>query len=163
MRQLYRAVSEALDRVDFASLFPGFRRYPFALYDEDAVTLAASETPYDRRFLGNTAIEFEGGFLAIWKVEKPREENTVSLAASLVHEMFHAFQRERGEARFPNDLIGLDYPRTAEAVLATEAEHALLREAFRTKEAAEKRPLLDRFMAFRLHKEAWMGEIIEQE
>ncbi|MCE5235791.1 MAG: hypothetical protein ABFC62_01275 [Clostridiaceae bacterium] len=163
MRKLHRAVSEALDRVDFPSLFPGFHRFPFALYNGETVTLCASEIPCDRRFLGNTAIEFEGGFLAIWKVEAPREENPTLLAASLVHEMFHALQRERGETRFPNDLVGLDYPRTAEVLLAKEAEYALLRAAFAAFVAAEKRALLERFAAYRLYREAWMGDIIGQE
>ncbi len=163
MRSLYNAVSETLDRVDFPSLFPGFHRFPFALYNDAAVTLADREIPYDRRFLGNTAIEYEGGFLAIWMVEDAAKEDPVSLAVDLVHEMFHAFQNERGETRFPNDLIGLDYPRTAEVLLAKSAEYALLHEAFATKDAGRKRELLIRFMAYRLHRQSWMGEIIHQE
>jgi len=163
MRSLYNAVSETLDRVDFSLLFPGFHRFPFALYNNAAVTLRDIEIPYDRRFLGNTAIEYEGGFLAIWMVEDAAREDPVSLAVNLVHEMFHAFQYERGEIRFPNDLIGLDYPRTAEVLIAKSLEYALLREVFAEKDVGQKRELLIRFMAYRLHRQSWMGEIIRQE
>ena len=39
---LYHAVAEQLDRLDFAALYPGYHRYPFALYDEEQVCLRDS-------------------------------------------------------------------------------------------------------------------------
>lgn len=163
MRTLYHSVDETLERVNFPALFPTFHAFPFALYNQNTVYLPEGEIPYDNRFLGNTAIEFEGGFLAIWNVEEPQKENVTELTASLVHEMFHAFQRERGEERYPYDLIGLDYPRTAEVLTAKAAEYALLREAFYETDVLKKRAALRRFMAWRKHRRVWMGDIVLQE
>lgn len=163
MRTLYHLVAETLERVNFPALFPSFHAFPFALYSQNTVYLPEGEIPYDNRFLGNTAIEFEGGFLAIWNVEEPQKENVTALASSLVHEMFHAFQRERGEQRYPYDLIGLDYPRTTEVLTAKAAEYALLREAFHETDVFKKRETLLRFMAWRKHRQGWMGDIVLQE
>lgn len=163
MRTLYRLVDETLHKVNFPALFPGFHAFPFALYNQNTVYLREGEIPYDNRFLGNTAIEFEGGYLAIWNVTEPNKENVTALAASLVHEMFHAFQRERGEGRYPYDLIGLDYPRTAEVLTAKAAEYALLREAFYETDVSKKKEALLRFMAWRKHRQVWMGDIVLQE
>lgn len=163
MRTLYHSVYETLQRVDFPALFSGFHEFPFALYDHNTVYLPQGEIPYDNRFLGNTAIEFEGGYLAIWNVEEPQKENVTQLAASLVHEMFHAFQRTRGDKRYPYDLIGLDYPRTAEVLTTKAAEYALLNEAFHETDASKKRAALLRFIAWRKHRHVWMGDIVLQE
>ena len=42
---LYHAVAEQLDRLDFAALYPGYHRYPFALYDEEQVCLEGQLFP----------------------------------------------------------------------------------------------------------------------
>ena len=44
---LYHAVAEQLDRLDFAALYPGYHRYPFALYDEEQVCLEGQLFPWD--------------------------------------------------------------------------------------------------------------------
>lgn len=36
---LCRAVAEQLDRLDFSSLYPGYHRFPFALYNEEQICL----------------------------------------------------------------------------------------------------------------------------
>ncbi len=107
---LYAIISDRLNRVDFAALWPGFTRVPFALYDEKTVDLGDREIPRDDRFLGNTAILLDGKWTAIWNAAG--NEDPDELAAGMVHEMFHAFQYARGETRFPNDLeilrLGID-------------------------------------------------------
>ena len=55
---LYHAVAGQLDRLDFAALYPGYHRYPFALYDEEQVCLEGQLFPWDDRFLGNPSINF---------------------------------------------------------------------------------------------------------
>ena len=100
---LYHAVAEQLDRLDFAALYPGYHRYPFALYDEEQVCLEGQLFPWDDRFLGNTSIEYEGRRIAIWSVALDPQP-PVALAANMAHEMFHCFQFDEGERRFPDDL-----------------------------------------------------------
>ena len=83
---LYHAVAEQLDRLDFAALYPGYHRYPFALYDEEQVCLEGQLFPWDDRFLGNTSIEYEGRRIAIWSVAPlpPIWRMRCSIASSLM-------------------------------------------------------------------------------
>lgn len=134
MMNLYEAVSQRLDKVDFAALWPGFARGPFALYDDETVFLGEKTIPRDDRFLGNTTIQLDGVWTAIWNAaggEDPDE-----LAAGMVHELFHSFQMSQGEARFPDDLellrLGID-------------ERELSLRALECAILAEERPSLSRF------------------
>ncbi len=110
MKELYKQISGRLNRVDFGALWPGFARGPFALYDDETVCAGERTFPRDDRFLGNTTIELDGAWTAVWHIE--RGEDPDILAAGIVHEMFHSFQRTQGEARFPDDLelfrLGVD-------------------------------------------------------
>ena len=126
MRTLYREVAGQLEQVEFHRLWPGFRPYPFALYTEETVWLAERTLPRGEAFRGNTAISFQGSPLAIWQIETGTEPDPVGLAADLVHEMFHAFQMEQGEARFPDDLAALDDSPDAAAISHKLAENRLL-------------------------------------
>ena len=110
MRDIYNKIDAIINKVDYESIWSGFSRYPFALYNKENVYLKDEVIPYDTRFLGNTSIEYEGGFLAIWDVGDLMPECLESFASDIIHEMFHAFQRERNETRYPDDLVMLDYP-----------------------------------------------------
>lgn len=113
-----------LNLLDFSELWPGFNKCAFAVYTNEAVAIMTlgeeglycderiQVMPWDQRFMGNTAIDFEDGYLAIWHVVKTFKEgnNTLEvdevhkLTAGIVHEMFHVFQKRSGETRYPNDL-----------------------------------------------------------
>lgn len=120
----YMAVKENLDRLDFESLWPGFSTFPFALYTSERVCVGGEMVAWDDRFRGNTAIKWEDGFLAIWYVTD--EEDAEPLAASMAHEMFHAYQYSQGETRFPNDLTMLMYPDDADHFAVKLEENKLL-------------------------------------
>lgn len=163
MRSLYTAVDALLDTIDFGSLWRGFTRFPFALYNSSTAYLRDKTINADNRFVGNTSIEFEGRYIAIWKVEDPRREDPELLAAGIVHEMFHAFQRQQEEARFPSDLIILDYPDDIGNHQRRLAEHQLLAEAYQTKDRDHKKALLEEFMAARKYRAGHLGDMISQE
>lgn len=162
---LYHAVAEQLDRLDFAALYPGYHRYPFALYDEEQVCLEGQLFPWDDRFLGNTSIEYEGRRIAIWSVALDPQP-PVALAANMAHEMFHCFQFDEGERRFPDDLRLLNAPVEPDFYRLKLAENRALAAACRT---GEKEELL-RFAALRNERarrfphvtaEEWKTETIE--
>lgn len=162
---LYHAVAEQLDRLDFAALYPGYHRYPFALYDEEQVCLEGQLFPWDDRFLGNTSIEYEGRRIAIWSVALDPQP-PVALAANMAHEMFHCFQFDEGERRFPDDLRLLNAPVEPDFYRLKLAENRALAAACRT---GEKEELL-RFAALRNKRarrfphvtaEEWKTETIE--
>ena len=130
MRELFMELDQIFDKVDFGNIWNGFTRYDFALYDEERVYLKNTVIPRDNRFLGNTAIEYNDAYIAIWHIENPSSEDSEILAANIVHEMFHAFQKEKGESRFPSDLKMLDYPYSEENIDVKYSENLLLARAF---------------------------------
>lgn len=105
MKTLYKKVSRQLERIDFEALWPGFHPYPFALYDSTYAVLDGRLISRPDNFRGNTTVVFEGRQIAIWNVGYDLPEDEEQFASKLVHEMFHAFQMERKETRFPNDLL----------------------------------------------------------
>ena len=165
---LYRRVKEKLGPLDFSAIWPGFSRFPFALYTGELVCMPAgigqSEEliPWDGRFRGNTAIEYEGGYLAIWDVERDftgdGTDNAALLAADLVHEMFHAYQYQSGETRFPRDVETLDYPMRADNFTAKLAENRLIAAACKASCAEEAAQALARACALRKARAALIGE-----
>ena len=155
---LSQAVAQQLDRLDFSALYPGYHRFPFALYNEERVCLEGQLFPWDDRFLGNTSIEYEGQRIAIWSVALDPLP-PVSLAASMAHEMFHCFQFEQGEHRFPDDLRLLNAPTEQDFYQLKLAENCALAIACRTGDAAEFR----RFAALRNERAAHFPQIAAEE
>ena len=130
LSEIYRNVDTVLNGIDFADLFPGFCRYRFALYNEEAVCLDGEMLPWDERFRGNTAISYDGEYIAIWNMGIDPIGDTEVLASSLVHEMFHCHQYTLGETRFPADLRLLQYPDDIENYERKYHENCLLADAY---------------------------------
>lgn len=167
MRALYEKVSNKLDAVNFEDLWPGFKRYSFALYTGERIYLEKEDLPWDERFIGNTAILYEGRFMAIWHVEGDGVEassiDVDELVADMVHEMFHAFQLEQGESRYPNDLVALDYPNNIRNYGLKYAENLLLIQAYKEKKSREQGLLMSKFYSIRSERECIIGKMIEYE
>lgn len=162
MRQLYEKLNVLLQLVPYEDICPGFRRCGYAIYDSDQVWLADKVIPRDKRFVGNTAIEFEGEFIAIYQVENPRETDAEILAAGLVHEMFHAYQMRSGENCWPDDFKLLAYPENMENYQLKYAENQLLAAAYH-ETGARKAGMLAAFRAIREQRRKLVGEYLEQE
>ena len=160
--ELYERMKARLDGVDFGAIWEGFHRYPFALYNDEYVWLDGQVIPHDNRFLGNTCIEYGGGRIAIWNIGCGVDGDADIFASSLVHEMFHAFQMESSETRFPNDLAALDYPMDIINFAVKLEENRLLAEACRSGQE-RGRELLRRFAGLRLYRESIIGGFIDCE
>lgn len=65
----YRAVDKVLDTLDFNALFAGFHKYKYALCTGSEICLDGKMIPGQDFFRGNTAIEYNGEYLAIWNME----------------------------------------------------------------------------------------------
>jgi len=163
MKNLYRIVDEILSKVNFGLIWDGFEKTTYALYNNENVYFRDEVIPYDRRFLGNTSIDYNGESIAIWFVEDAESEDVDILASNLVHEMFHAFQRKNNEVRFSNDLELLIYPNAEENHVLRHTENLLLKNAFLNDNIEEKRKLLMQFISARNYREHQIGEIIKQE
>lgn len=163
LQELWHAVDHQLQRLDFEALWPGFRRCGFALYTQKWACLEGTLLPRPDGFLGNTAPEHEGRYIAIWNVQEDPAPDPEVLAADLVHEMFHAFQFSRGEGRLADELAALDYPEDVENFRVKQAENRLLLRAFHSADLAEKRSLLARFRALRDRRERLIGGAVQFE
>ena len=105
---LFKEIEKRIDALDFNLLYPDFKPYNFAFYDDKIVVFKDKIIPYDNRFVGNTAIVIDDEYLAIWKIDSIFVHYNV-LTSKIVHEMFHAWQWSQKELRFPNEFLGLGY------------------------------------------------------
>jgi len=97
----YNRIKERIDAIDFSALWEGFHPFRFALYNETECFFDGRYIEKTEEFHANTSIFYNGENIAIWKLtEEPTDID--SLAASIVHEMFHAFQNDCGEKRYPD-------------------------------------------------------------
>ncbi len=162
MRGLYEQIEQRLEKLTFEELVPGFCRYEFAIYDETTVYLKKREIPVDGRFLGNTAIEFENGYLAIYAVPDKNMIDVDELTAQIVHEMFHVHQKICKVEAYPDDFKLMSYPGNLIAYQAKYAENQLLVAAY---EAGEKRKeaLFASFLTVRECRKKEIGAFLEQE
>jgi hypothetical protein len=167
MLELYQELSKKLNRINFELLWPGFKRYEFAIYTSEKVQFANGEIPWDERFIGNTAIHYDGSYIAIWNVEHGFMKNDSGdidiLAANIVHEMFHAYQYENGENRWPKDLITIKYPNDIENFSLKFEENKILADAFEQQDLEKKRTLLNYFCGIRHKRESIIGTMFECE
>lgn len=110
MKSIHHEISLRVERLYFNSIHPGFHPFRFAIYDDTKVCFGESEIPWDSRFVGNTAIDYNGEIIAIWNMKCAISDMNV-LTSKLVHEMLHAYQQERKDTRFPDEMDGAFYPR----------------------------------------------------
>lgn len=189
MRQLYTEVADIIKSIDFNILWKGFHPYPFALYNGETIWLEKEEIPYQSEFCANTCIHFRNELLAIWQITEPEErelekikllhksvaENlelnhrlqirhlAVTITAGVVHEMFHCYQEELGESRYPDDLKLLCYPMEEGNLRVKLKENGLLAAAMRTQDINTRKILLTYFQACRKFREELIGDDIYQE
>lgn len=160
-QKLVQHIHATLETLDYESFWPGFHSYPFALYDKDWVYLLDRTLPWDDRFRGNTSIEFEGGYLAIWNItHDPINEDPIKLYP-LVHEMFHCFQREHQEQRFPNDLELLLAPEDPHFYALRKLETDLLKRAF-SDDVSKRDAYFQQFAATRLRQFEAYPDFVKQ-
>lgn len=105
LERYYYQVEAHLDTIDFSSLWKGFERLKFALYNQDTCFFNGEYIEKDDHFVANTAIDYKGETIAIWHVMQEMDSDV--LASKIVHEMFHAFQKINKESRFPNEMEAL--------------------------------------------------------
>ena len=105
LKTLYEQIAEIIGTVDFSRLWSGFHPLKFALYDDERCFFDGRYIEKTAAFCANTAIEYAGEPIAIWNVSQKIDPRI--LASKMIHEMFHAFQMEKGESRFPDEMDAL--------------------------------------------------------
>lgn len=190
MRQLYEEVEKQINRIEFNALWEGFHPYSFALYNNETIWLAKEEIPYQKEFCANTCIRYKEELLAIWKIADQKdlldsekldviqnnktdntkmkqrikiEELAVKIATGIIHEMFHCYQEELGESRYPDDIKLLSYPMEERNLKVKLKENQLLVATLRANDLNERKDLLTCFKICRQYREELIGiDILEE-
>ena len=127
LKALYSDVKACVDKVRCEELWQGFRSLRFALYNDSECFFDGNYVEKTEQFLANTAIEYNGEWIAIWYVSG--ESDPEILASKMIHEMFHGFQNMNCESRFPNELSALyRYQYNVENLSVKLAENRLIAE-----------------------------------
>lgn len=103
--EMYRQISEQLTRIDFEQLWSGFKPLKFALYNDTECYFDGTYIEKTVDFCANTAIKYQGEYIAIWNLEDDIDIRT--LTSKIVHEMFHAFQMIHKWDCFANEMEAL--------------------------------------------------------
>lgn len=103
--ELYFKTAEAISKLDFSRIWPGFKPLKFALYDNEKCFFDGAYIEKSGEFCANTSIEFRGEQIAIWNVME--ELDIPVMTSKMVHEMFHGFQHINGWNCGPNEMEAL--------------------------------------------------------
>lgn len=108
LKLIYDEINLRIKKINFSKLWRGFKPYKFAIYTDETCYFNDAYIEKTDDFYANTSIKYNDEFIAIWHITKLDEDfDFDQLTASIVHEMFHAFQQESGEKRYPNEMEAL--------------------------------------------------------
>jgi hypothetical protein len=173
-----KELEKLLNLIDYNQLWNSFSKTKYAIYndknfyinDDEGIEMdLIKENSYfvgktDEKFIGNTAISINNKFIAIWNENTiPENIDNSRLASLIVHEMFHCFQLANDEKRFPNELLGVDYPITIENINLRMLERQYLLEASIQGDKEKKMELLTFYFNLRDRREKLIGSFIEYE
>jgi hypothetical protein len=163
MRELYNKILNNINKIDFGSIWNGFDKYDFALYTSTEVCFKDKTIPWDEHFIGCTAIKYDDRYIAIWNVEydnfKSYNIDIDILSSNIVHEMFHAYQYDNEEKRFPQDLVALDYPNNVYNFCLKYEENKILAKALYEDNLTIKRQLIEKFYSLRISRQQIIGDM----
>ncbi len=102
LEKLYFEIVKRLDNLDFGSLYKGFYRFQFALYNDDQAFFGGNYIERPSNFIGNTSVKYDGKDIAIWHIRDEAPDLDV-LTSKIVHEMLHAYQNAKKDERFADE------------------------------------------------------------
>ena len=123
LSRAYREIEKRLQKIDFTSLYRGFSRFPFALYNETQAYIDGKTVDRPGEFIANTAVKYNGADTAIWQLTEESYDFDV-LASKIVHEMLHAYQNAMGEKRWADERAAMVKYRYEAANIAARLEEA---------------------------------------
>lgn len=177
-KEIILKLKDKVDENNFDYYWKGFESFPLALYNSNEVYLINYKAlpkgyyvdgkvavgKWDERFKGNTAVNLDGQYMAIWNMDTLDEMIDLDkLYSEVVHEMFHACQLKNGDKRFGDEVMYLTYKFTGEFLdLRMKERECLLKALFETDEA-KKKELISDFISIRECRRSLIGERINYE
>lgn len=178
MLSIMKELKTLIDSIDFNVLWGKFIKSKYAIYNNEKfyindnvginINLTKEDSCFignvDERFKGNTAISINENYVAIVDEESIRDNvDGTKLASLIIHEMFHCFQYSNGEKRFPNEILGIDYPITNENIYYRTMERQYLLDACLEANKEKKAELLSLFFSIRKEREKLIGSFVDYE
>ena len=150
LEELYQQICNNIKKINFDTLWKGFAPTKFALYNESECFFNCKYIDKTADFVANTAIFYEGEYIAIWNViDTP---NITVLTSKIIHEMFHAFQYANHWDICVNELKALIYYKYDEENLSIKLrENKLLLDLYKSYDA-EKAETFARYRKYRQEK-----------
>lgn len=177
-KEIILKLKDKVSKNNFDYYWKDFKSFPLALYNSNEVYLVnykdlpkgyyvdgkvAVGKP-DEKFTGNTVINLDGQYTAIWDMDTLDEMIDLDkLYSEVVHEMFHAYQLENGEKRFGNEVIYFTYKFTGEFLDLRMKEREYLLKAVFEDDKAKKKELVSDFISIRECRRNIIGERINYE
>src|SRR6478609_2487283 len=159
MNHFLNRIAKDLTNKNLERYWPNFELVAYALYDKNSVFLfnhpRYNQVPlktykilkWDKQFVGNTLILFDGYPTAIADMEL--YDDYEGLFSILVHELFHGNQYIKEEKRFPDEILGITYPLTKENVEIRNRERKNLYNALLETHISKKKHYLKKFIGLR--------------
>lgn len=142
LEQLYYKLSDAIEKLDLDAIWKDFKPLKFALYNDKECFFDGHYIEKTADFCANTAIEFEGEYVAIWNVSEEMDFHV--FVSKIVHEMFHAFQETQDWGCFTREMEALyKYQYSAENLSIKLHENELLLELLDEFDEAKYKELMD--------------------
>lgn len=150
LEDLYQQICNNIKKIKFDLIWKGFAPTKFALYNESECFFDGKYIEKTSDFVANTAIFYEGEYIAIWNVMGT--PNVTELTSKIVHEMFHAFQNANHWDICVNEVDALIHYKYDEENLSIKLrENRLLLDLYKSYDA-EKVELFARYRKYRQEK-----------
>lgn len=99
---IYQEIEKRVLKVNFPAIWKGFSPLKFAIYTDKECYFNGGYIEKTDIFCANTSIKFNDEYIAIWNINEEPQDIDI-LSASIIHEMFHAFQDISGECRYADE------------------------------------------------------------
>lgn len=150
LEDLYQQICNNIKKIKFDLIWKGFAPTKFALYNESECFFDGKYIEKTSDFVANTAIFYEGEYIAIWNVMGT--PNVTELTSKIVHEMFHAFQNANHWDICVNEVDALIHYKYDEENLSIKLrENRLLLDLYKSYDA-EKVEIFARYRKYRQEK-----------
>lgn len=166
-------VIEYIEQINLEEYWEGFSSVAYAFYNQEVVYLFnhphfSSESKSYTQL--NWSEDFNSADCLILFQEHPtaiinleNHQDVESLYSILVHELFHGYQFLLEEKRFPNEVLGFQYPLVKENIEWRNKERLALYHAVIEDEQEEEKQYLREFISYREKRKSIIGEFLDYE
>ena len=163
MKIIYDQIKMHLKTLDFNGLNQGFKPYPFALYNHESFYFKDGYHPITDQFRGNTTIQYQGAYIAIWNMTYDPNINIYELTAGMVHEMYHAHQMTHHKSDYPEDFKIIREDLSIDYLYLLQREALSLIKASLSQDLSFKKDCLKELIVLRQNRKKLNSSLFQQE